>query len=141
MLAVQSGMTIHICQRGLLQRRCCGALAAVQLSAHEVAIESMQGSNTLQVASGLQIRGQHTLVPASKPDVMSLEKKRERKTTPFGVTFMRSQVLLAVIGCTQRDHLSVVWVVLNCLEFMHAAWAIDCPPRLGIKPGWAGTRL
>ncbi|KAL0037487.1 hypothetical protein WJX79_010742 [Trebouxia sp. C0005] len=56
-LAVQSGTTIHICQRGLLQRRCCGLLAAVQLSAHEVAIESMQGSNTLQVASGLQIRG------------------------------------------------------------------------------------
>ena len=59
-LAVQTGTTIHICQRGLLQRRCCGALAAVQLSAHGVAIESMQGSNTLRVASGLQIRGQHT---------------------------------------------------------------------------------
>ena len=57
-VAVRTGSTLHICQRGLLQRRSCGPLAAVQLSGHEVAIESMHGSNTLQVASELQVRGQ-----------------------------------------------------------------------------------
>lgn len=86
-LAVQTGPTIHICQRGLLQRRCCGDLAAVQLSAHKVAIESMHGSNTLQVASGLQIRGQQ--VWCQLQDLMSCHSLYSKGSSESGLACLR----------------------------------------------------
>ena len=69
--AVQTGSTFHICQRGLLQRRACGSLAAVQLSAHEVAVESLHGSNTLKLSSELQITGQY-LSPSNSTNSLML---------------------------------------------------------------------
>lgn len=57
LLAVQTGTTLHICQRGVLQRRICGSLAAAQLSSHEVAVESLSGAATIKIKANLQIRG------------------------------------------------------------------------------------
>ena len=57
LLAVQTGTTLHICQRGVLQRRTCGSLAAAQLSSHEVAVESLSGAATIKIKANLQIRG------------------------------------------------------------------------------------
>ena len=57
LLAVQTGKTLHICQRGVLQRRTCGSLAAAQLSSHEVAVESISGAATITIKANLQVRG------------------------------------------------------------------------------------
>lgn len=80
-VAVRTGSTLHICQRGLLQRRSCGPLAAVQLSGHEVAIESLHGSNTLQVASELQTRGQLSCLVFSLSCYVRLCHAMERHVT------------------------------------------------------------
>lgn len=57
LLAVQTGKTLHICQRGVLQRRTCGSLAAAQLSSHDVAVESISGAATINIKANLQVRG------------------------------------------------------------------------------------
>lgn len=57
-LAVRTGAVLYICQRGHLQRKAHGALSAVQVSAHEVAVESLHGSDPVRLHSDLQIRGQ-----------------------------------------------------------------------------------
>lgn len=57
LLAVQSDIGVHICQRGLLQRQTRAGIAAVQLAAHNLAVQSLQGTRPVHLTTQLPIKG------------------------------------------------------------------------------------